>query len=183
MEVKKKHSLRCYQLFYLKVIEMEEIWKQIPNYSDYLASDLGRIKSLKFGKERIMKQGVDGMGYRVVNLSECGTYRTKLVHRLITRTFIGESPLTCDHINGNKKDNRLINLRYLTQRENIIAHHSKQKKSSKYTGVSWRKSIKKWWAYIRVGNKVRHLGYFNSELMAHRANKKALNSILIKNKI
>lgn len=40
-----------------------EIWKTIPNYEDYQVSNLGNVKSLKWGKERILKGALDDKGY------------------------------------------------------------------------------------------------------------------------
>lgn len=72
-----------------------------------------------------------------------------------------------DHINGDKLDNRRINLRVCTYLQN--SHNSRPYKiaSSKYKGVSWHKSCKKWVANIRKPyDKLIYLGCFDDEIKA-----------------
>jgi len=97
----------------------KEIWKDIPNYEGmYQVSNLGRVKSLKFGKERTLKPGLDGSGYCHIVLCKGGVQKDKYIHRLVLLTFVGESELQVNHKNGVKTDNRLENLEYCTQSEN-----------------------------------------------------------------
>lgn len=99
--------------------KMEEIWKDIPNYEGiYQASNLGRIKSLKFGKERVLRHGLHKVGYCYIYLYKRGKGITNLVHRLVAIAFLGESDLQVNHKNGIKSDNRLENLEYCTGSEN-----------------------------------------------------------------
>ena len=86
-----------------------EKWKDIPNYENYYqASSFGRIKSKKTNK--ILKQGMTKNGYLKVDLCINNNKKTFLVHRLIMKTFVGNSNLQVDHINCNKLDNTLNNL-------------------------------------------------------------------------
>jgi hypothetical protein len=153
--IKKHHQL----------IEKIEVFKNIPDYEDlYQVSNLGRVKSLKFGKERILKAGVDGHGYLKVCLNKNGKEKTKKVHQLVAIAFLNHIPnghvLVVDHINNNRADNRLENLQIISQRENTS---KEQRGSSKYTGVSWYKSRNKWMAYININGKLKNLGLFNCE--------------------
>lgn len=50
----------------------------------------------------------------------------KYVHRLIMEAFNGYSDLTVDHIDGNKRNNSLENLEYVTQKENVLRLHDKR---------------------------------------------------------
>ena len=116
------------RVFELHEICLEENWKPIPDYEGlYEASDLGRIRSLIHSKPRILKQTPTEKGYMKVKLSKDGQVKTCRVARLVLSTF---RPLTLwekemkpalqvDHINGNRKDDRLANLEWVTPSENI----------------------------------------------------------------
>jgi len=146
---------------------MIEIWKDIPGYEYYQASSLGRIKSLKFNKEKILSFTI-GSGYKMVSLRKDNKKVKFTVHKLIFLAFggrVSNYPYTCiDHINHDKLDNRISNLRMVTQRENY--HHSldRNKFASKYTGVS--KDKNKWRASISIDGGVKILGIFDSEIEA-----------------
>lgn len=78
-----------------------------------------------------------------------------------------------DHINGNKLDNRLCNLRFVFPRENIANSSSKSGSTSKYKGVSFDTSRGKWISSIQINGKTKHLGRFESEEEAAKAYDKA----------
>ena len=91
------------------------------------------------------------------------------VHRVIFLYVRGRNPEeVIDHINGIKGDNRIENLREITQSEN---NHNRRQPSvsnkSGYLGVCWSKAVKKWHAKIRLNNIVTHLGYFDDPKLAH----------------
>jgi len=100
---------------------MEE-WKDIKGYEGlYQVSNLGRIKSLLFGRELIRKPCIDGWGYAMVGLYKKGVkMRMRKIHRIVMSEFVGDSILDVNHKNGIKTDNRLENLEYCTQSENTI---------------------------------------------------------------
>ena len=102
---------------------MKEIWKDILGYEGYYqASNLGRIKRLE-GKyvpdERVLKPQKRPNGYLAITLSKDKRRITKSIHRIIMLAFMGESKLTVNHIDGDKHNNRLENLEYVTSRDNI----------------------------------------------------------------
>ena len=98
----------------------KEIWKDIPEYEGvYQVSNLGRVRSLKWGKQRILKGGKNPKGYSLASLCKDGNVITNKIHRLVMLAFVGESDLQVNHINGIKTDNRLENLEYCTGPENI----------------------------------------------------------------
>ncbi len=109
-------------------------------------------------------------GYPEVSLDGIGY----LTHQLIIRSFMlanGEKidyDLVTDHINNKRDDNRLENLRLVSNERNN-AKQDKSKCSSKYQGVSFYKRKKKWQAQCMVKGKVNHLGYFSSEEVAAKA--------------
>lgn len=151
-----------------------EIWKPIDGFPDYEVSDLGRVRSLKHCKIRILKQGISSRGYHNIVICQYGLTCTKNVHRLVAAAFLGVSELQIDHINGNKLDNRIDNLRYCTDRENKSYYITKQVVSSKYIGVCFDKQHNKWRGYINVNGRRVHLGLFVAELEASQAYQDAL---------
>lgn len=77
-----------------------------------------------------------------------------------------------DHINGDKQDNRILNLRDVTHRENML--NNAKTRSGSLGGCYFEKRRNKWQAQIRTNNKTKYLGRFNTEKDAHEAYKKAL---------
>lgn len=99
---------------------MEE-WKQIPKYTQYEISTLGRIRHIKHLK--IRKYKIDTSGYLALSLTNpaTGVQDVVRVHRLMGMTFLGVSSSNevVDHINRDRRDNRLENLRLTTQIQNL----------------------------------------------------------------
>lgn len=99
-------------------------------------------------------------GYARLNV----TFGKKLLHRVVLGAQDGQR---VDHINGDKLDNRLCNLRLATPSQNS-ANSIKRKGSSKYKGVT-RRSWGAWRAQICVNLKKHSLGHFQSEIDAAKA--------------
>lgn len=100
---------------------MEEIWKTIPNYDYYQASNLGRIKSLRNKKEKILCQELLKDGYKRIRLFNENGSKRFLVHRLILMTFCpveNFEKLQVNHLDENPSNNILTNLEWCTQKEN-----------------------------------------------------------------
>lgn len=85
--------------------------------------------------------------------------------------LFGEPPegYVVDHINGDKLDNRLCNLRFATLAENVANSKSKKGSTSEYKGVSWDSSRQKWISSIQINGKTKHLGRFDSEVECAKA--------------
>ena len=145
----------------------EEVWRKVNGYEDYLISNKGRVKSLKRGKERFLRFGSSGTVYKNVTLYKFGKSKTYSVHSLVCLAFIGEKPnnLVIDHKDGNIKNNNVDNLHYVTQRLNT-QKRGKKGHSSKYVGVHYEKSRKKFRARITVNKKRLCLGFRKSSIEA-----------------
>lgn len=92
------------------------------------------------------------------------------LHRHIMN-YIGKDYI--DHINTDRLDNRLINLRIATPQQNSMNKSSQKNSSSKYLGVSFNMRDNKWIAYIRVNSKNIHLGTFENQDDAAKARDEA----------
>jgi len=170
----------------------KEIWKDIPNYKGfYKVSNLGRVKSLdryvntkgnakRRVKGHIFKLIDRGNGYLCVCLRKNGKKKMFNVHVLVAMAFCNwiegrKQGLVCDHLDNNRTNNRADNLKMVTNRYNI----TKDKKgTSKYTGVSWHKRIRKWSARIEIKGERFNLGYFDKELEASKVYQKELKKVL-----
>lgn len=102
-------------------------YKRHPVYSHIFCGDNGTIYSI-LRNHSFLSGTITKKGYVRVCLKRP---IIKYAHRLILETFIGKSNLTIDHINGIKTDNRLCNLEYVTNAENL--------RRSMENGRSWEK--------------------------------------------
>ncbi len=103
-----------------KCVIGNEIWKDIPGFPDYQASSLGRIRSQKSGVWKVLRLTPHSKtGYLVVSLRLGGKYFARSVHRLIAVAFLGRANgLDVNHIDGNKHNNSLQNIEYLSRGDN-----------------------------------------------------------------
>jgi len=102
------------------------MWRAIPDYLDYKISDSGEI--IKRGQ--IIKQRTRKDGRKQVNLNRHGLKKTYLTHRLVASAFLDlplNSIVTVDHIDGDKTNNSIRNLRCISRKDNIILHHIKER--------------------------------------------------------
>lgn len=109
---------------------MIEIWKKISDYNNYDVSNMGRVRRSKCTlinkngissnyNEKILKQE-DVKGYLRVTLSSGNVQKRIFVHRLVASHFLdNEHSKPCvNHLDGNKKNNKLSNLEWCTYSEN-----------------------------------------------------------------
>lgn len=115
---------------------------------------------------------VNTIGYVVVQLSGNFIY----AHRIVFKMFTGQEPETVDHINGNKSDNHIENLRGCTFAENVLNKPLTKQNKSGVKNVSWYAPYKKWRVALRVQSKQKNFGYFAdielAELVAAEARDK-----------
>lgn len=100
---------------------MTEIWKDIDGFPNYEVSDQGRIRNKKTKIIRSLSPANNG--YLHVDLYKNDNQKrhgySKNVHRLVAETFLGKSTLHVNHKDGNKQNNCLTNLEYVTPGENL----------------------------------------------------------------
>lgn len=160
------------------VNEIEE-WKDVPGYEGkYKVSTFGNVKSLNYNRtniEKILKPIVNNSNYYNIKLSKDNKVKTIQIHKLVSIVFLNHIPdnmnSIIDHIDGNKLNNKLINLRICTARENASFDNkiNTKNKTSKYIGVSWNKKCNKWVSQIYYNKKKIYLGLFTNEIDAFEA--------------
>ena len=106
----------------------DEVWVDIIDFEGlYQISNLGRIKRLaridKRGckqEEKILKQSLRKNGYLEIKLCKDGKHFNFRVHRLVALMFIenSEDKAEVNHLNCNRSDNRVVNLQWVTRKEN-----------------------------------------------------------------
>lgn len=101
-----------------------EKWVIIGDYPDYQVSNLGRVKSIKFGKERILGGSTDKDGYKILLCRKNGKYKGYKIHRLVALYFINNprNKPQVNHLDSDKTNNNVLNLEWCTNDENV--HHA-----------------------------------------------------------
>jgi formate dehydrogenase assembly factor FdhD len=103
---------------------MIETFKPINGFDGYFVSNLGRVKSVRQGKERILK-GIPlkrkSCSYHSVILRKDGKNHRHYIHTLVLETFVGKRPkgLVCRHKDNDVTNNCVTNLCWGTQKENM----------------------------------------------------------------
>ena len=144
--------------------------KDIPGYEElYAIEEDGRVWSYRNNK--YLKPLVGKIGYLIVSLSKNNSYTKCYIHRLLGLVYIpnpDNKPLI-DHINRNKLDNRIENLRWVTQAENRHNSTINRNNTSGYSNITIDKSRNSYVFYIRR-NDYRFSKYFKTleEAVAYR---------------
>jgi|APGre2960657373_1045057.scaffolds.fasta_scaffold103539_2 hypothetical protein len=179
---------------------MEEIWKEVLGYEGlYEVSNLGRVrsvdryvrsgglysdefdKSLKKGK--MLNCSPTKRGYTRVSLSKESKTQQIMIHRLVAIAFLDpvDGKLNVNHINGIKTDNRVSNLEFVNQRENVL--HAKIYTMGKDCPfVSYLKKYDRYESSIIINGKAKKLGRFKTEEEAYNSYVKALEENGLENK-
>ena len=143
----------------------EEIWKDIQGYEqDYQVSNLGRVRSIKFGKAKILKQNKIGLfrrgnPYYAVNLCSLGKSKKFLIHKLVAKAFIPNpqnKPYVDHHPNRDTLCNNVENLRWATTEQNSFNSKINKSNTSGIKGVVYigdRNKTNPWRAQVNFRGK------------------------------
>lgn len=121
---KGKHAI-----YYTADLEGEK-WKIILDFPNYRISNQGRVHNIK--TNRILQPSLN-CGYYKVRLSQNGNIKDFLIHHLVFKYFIEENyskDKVIDHIDGNKLNNNVNNLRLLSRKENALMAYYNTKTNS-----------------------------------------------------
>lgn len=104
---------------------------------------------------------LDNGGYLQIRFTYQGHVFTFGTHRLIWFIFTGEIPDQVDHVNHDKIDNRIENLRAVNSAENNRNQVKRRDNTSGYTGIFWRVNRQQWEASVTFGGKQYFLGRYD----------------------
>ena len=146
-----------------------ECWRKIEDFDNYSVSSFGRIRNDI--TKRILKPGTNKGGYYYVILYQNNKKKMFLVSRLVAIYFI-TNPMNkkcVDHIDHDRKNNRIFNLRYATYQENNQNKSIQKSNTSGYVGVSFHKTKQKYQTRYSLNGKYQHIGYYQTALEASEA--------------
>lgn len=126
-----------------------------PDNPNYLVSKDGEVFSLYW--KRKIKGTLSQSGYYILNMNQHTNPKVVFVHRMVARTFLGESDLDVNHKNKIKTDNRLENLEYVTRRENNC-HRLK-----KPVGTYWSEVDNAYKTKIDIDGRSYFIGHYETE--------------------
>ena len=122
---------------------MKELWKPIINFENYLVSNKGRVKNKN--SHKILKLKINKYGYETVCLFKNGFRKYPQVHRLVAIAYLKEKDISknqVNHIDGNKLNNNLENLEWVTGSENQKHSYQNGLQKKKFGGENqYAKSI------------------------------------------
>jgi hypothetical protein len=136
---------------------MEE-FRLIKGFENYSIGNFGNVKNNK--TNRILKSFLNSKGYKKVFIKD----KSFFIHRLVGIAFIPnpDNKTSVDHIDNNKTNNNINNLRWCTYSENNQNKTIHKNNKSGYKGIYYDKSKNKWCAQISINNKNKNIGCFKT---------------------
>ncbi len=134
------------------------IWTQIKGHTNYQISICGQVKNIRTNK--ILNAWKNGHGYYYVDLSN----KSLKIHRLVAEHYLPNinKKSEIDHIDNQKHNNTISNLRWCDQEENNHNQSLRKDNKSGKKGVIFYERNQKWGAYITYKKKRIHLGLFEN---------------------
>jgi len=144
------------------------VYNQDDNNYEMLVRTKGKLKSFKIDADDFetvspIRWHDNGSGYLINRFVEKGKRITLRLHRALMSPAPNED---VDHINRDVTDNRKSNLRICTHHDNCKNKSKSRGCTSRYKGVCYAKNRGKWISHIRVAEKLKYLGYYESEKAA-----------------
>jgi hypothetical protein len=158
-------------------IIMAEIYKSIVGFENYEVSNCGNVRNIK--TNRMLRPRFCGNGYHFISLRANNKTTAKMNHRLVAETFLDnpDAKQYVDHIDNNKVNNNLVNLRYATNKENAQNAKLNTANTSGTKGVYFSKSKNKWCAQIKIDGIQMYLGSFDNKEDAIQARVTKANQV------
>ena len=160
------------------VLNIEEVALPVVGFEEYYeVSSLGRVSNYR----KIMTAYVINSGYEVIDFRINNNRHKRLVHRIVAEAFIPnpECKKEVNHKDGNKRNNAVDNLEWVTSSENkqhaintgLREYNNptvgkKLGKHSKFFNVTYDKARNKWHASVRANNKTHYQKRFDNEIDA-----------------
>ena len=160
-------SIVVYRLETVQTGIINEEWRTISGYLKFQVSNLGNVRDVRTRKFK--PPTFSGNGYLAVRLREEGNASARhRIHRLVAEAFIPnpDGKRCVDHINHDKNNNTITNLRWATMKENGNNRLKSSNTTSIYKGVYWERKYSKRRAQLKVDGKRKHLGYYHDEVEA-----------------
>lgn len=141
-------------------------WKVRPDFH-FPSSPNAQTWNARFAGREV--GSITATGYRRLSLDK----RWYLAHRLIWRMVVGEWPDQIDHINGDRLDNRIENLRSVSRMENMRNRMLPRNNETGVHGVHWKPRDGVWHAQIGIDGRIQYLGSFATKAEAVEARRVA----------
>ena len=163
----------------IRILEGEE-FKPINDFPDYYISNCGRAYSVK--SKRMIGSLNKKLGYITVSLSQGKKTKTTYIHALVMEHFGPEKPddeFEIDHIDKNKENNNISNLRWLSHQDNLLNRNEYTKDRKKRLGKHEIEAFNRWYIYHR--SRLMNLSNEKLAKLFEEENEIPIHSITVRN--